>query len=234
MNLWGLPFKTIWILSCLGTVLGAVLYALAGLYLATVDGYNETISYCWIPTNNHVPLAIERVIVTLVFKFGSRKTREASEKLRCCLRFLIRLGWLVKPNPSAVFWHGPVCQTHYRARPYKSGSVYGKSSKIGTRRAISKAMLTFWSRPFHFQTPDLFAPLFGRLSRMRFKWTLLIARGILAKSWDILAFLVYMSGKMRRSGQEWKTMMKSCSLHDCNKVICFAGILYHSDQKRAN
>lgn len=137
MNLWGLPFKTIWILSCLGTVLGAVLYALAGLYLATVDGYNETISYCWIPTNNHVPLAIERVIVTLVFKFGSRKTREASEKLRCCLRFLIRLGWLVKPNPRARFWHGPVCQTHYRARPYKSGSVYRKSSKIGTWRAMS-------------------------------------------------------------------------------------------------
>lgn len=64
MNLWGLPFKTIWILSCLGTVLGAVLYALAGLYLATVDGYDETVSYWWIPTNNHVPLAIERVIVT--------------------------------------------------------------------------------------------------------------------------------------------------------------------------
>ena len=31
--IWGLPFKTIWILNSLGTVLGSVLYALAGLCL---------------------------------------------------------------------------------------------------------------------------------------------------------------------------------------------------------
>lgn len=79
VNLWGLPFKTIWILSCLGTVLASVLYALAGLYLATVDGYSETVSYCWIPSNKLVPLAIERV-VSLAFKLA--KNRQKRKSLR--------------------------------------------------------------------------------------------------------------------------------------------------------